>query len=235
MPRIGSEAYKTYKAVFDQFTNTTVLKLISKGQLDGLEGPVSIGKEANIFTAQAQKERVIVKIYRLNTCDFNRMYDYLRLDPRFPNVDRKRRNVVLLWAKREYTNLFKAREAGVLVPTPRVVMNNVLVMELIGDDQPAPKLKDAYPKEPQKFFDEIIKNMQKLYKAKLVHTDLSHFNILNHNEQPVFIDLSQTTTIENPNFQEYLTRDIKNICKFFKKNGLSIDEEKVKQKITNKK
>ena len=227
---------KTFKAVFDNFTNVTILKLISKGQLDGLEGPISIGKEANVFAAQAHGERVAVKIYRMATCDFNRMYDYIKADPRFPQLDRNRRRVVLMWAQREYRNLFLARQAGVRVPLPRAVLNNVLVMEFIGDDgQPALRLKDAWPEKPKAFFDTIVKYMQKLHKAGLVHTDLSQFNILNHNDEPVFIDLSQATTLENPNANEYLERDIKNICTFFRKFGLDVDEEKVAQQITGTK
>lgn len=227
---------KTFKAVFDNFTNVTILKLISKGQLDGLEGPISIGKEANVFAALAQRERVAVKIYRMATCDFNRMYDYIKADPRFPALDKSRRRVVLLWAQREYRNLFLARQAGVRVPTPRAVMNNVLVMEFIGDDgQPALRLKDSWPKKPQEFFDTVVKYMQKLHKAGLVHTDLSQFNILNHNDEPVFIDLSQATTFENPNAKEYLIRDIKNVCAFFRKFGLDVDEEAVTKQITGKK
>jgi RIO kinase 1 len=227
---------KTFKDVFDNFTNVTILKLISKGQLDGLESPISIGKEANIFSALAQGERVMAKIYRINVVDFNKLFEYLRADPRFPGLDRNRRKVVIMWARREYRNLLKAREAGVRVPMARAVLNNVLVMEFIGDDgEAAPKVKDAIPENPKEFFEKVIIGMQKLHKAGLVHTDLSQFNILNYNEEPVFIDMSQATTLENPNAEDYLTRDIKNICNFFRKLGLDIDDEKVRQQITGKK
>ncbi len=227
---------KTFKDVFDNFTNVTILKLISKGQLDGLESPISIGKEANVFSAMALGERVMVKIYRINVIDFNKMYEYLHTDPRFPGLDRNRRKVVLMWAKREYRNLLKAREAGVRVPTARAVLNNVLVMEFIGDEgEAAPRVKDQLPKNPKEFFEKVINAMQKLHKAGLVHTDLSQFNILNYNEEPVFIDMSQATTLENPNAQEYLARDIKNVCAFFKKLKVNIDEESVKKQIVGKK
>lgn len=228
------EVFKTYKDVFDNYTIATILKLISKGMLDGLENPVSIGKEANIFTGRTRGEQVMVKIYRIATCDFKRMYRYLEGDPRVKLPDKNRRRIIQAWAQREYRNLLKAREAGIRVPTPIAVLNNVLVMEFIGDENPAPKLKDAYPEKPEEFFNSIVNSLGKLYKAGLVHTDLSQFNILNHNEEPVFIDLSQATTLENPNAQEYLNRDIHNICKFFKKKGLTIDEEKVKRQITGR-
>lgn len=232
MARIHREKYKTYHQVFDEFTNLSVLKLISKGHLDGLEGPVKMGKESNVFTGLVQNERVAVKIYRINTCDFNRMYEYIRYDPRFP-VERKRRKVVLAWAQREYRNLLKAREASVRVPAPRAVLNNVLVMEFVGtDNTPAPQLKDVHPKNLQKFFEDLVNQMRKLYKAGMVHADLSHFNILNHNNKPVLIDFSQATIKQNPRFDEYFERDIRNVCTYFRKHGVDAKEEQVKQEIT---
>ncbi len=65
----------------------------------------------------------------------------------------------------------------------------------------------------------------------MVHADLSAFNILNHNEKPVFIDFSQCTTLDSSRVKEYLERDIRNISVFFRKLGLKIDENKIKQDI----
>ena len=80
---IFKERFKTYKNVFDEFTVRSIFKLISQGYFEGLESPISIGKESNIFSAlRKDNEKVIVKIYRLETCDFNRLYDYIKDDPR---------------------------------------------------------------------------------------------------------------------------------------------------------
>ncbi len=227
------EEFKTMHDVFDEFTNRTLYKLITQGHFEGLESPISIGKESNIFSAiKKDGTRVMVKIYRLETCDFNRMYDYIKDDSRFINLKKGKRKIIFSWVQREYRNLLKAREANVSVPTPFTFSNNVLVLEFIGDnDMIAPKLKDAVPKNPKEFFDKIIINMKKLYKAGLVHADLSAFNILNYNERPVFIDFSQCTTLESPRALEYLDRDIRNVCNFFKKIGLNVDEAKVKEQI----
>ena len=108
----------------------------------------------------------------------------------------------------------------------------MLVLEFIGDDgMIAPKLKDEIPTNPQDFFDRIIINMKKLHKAGMVHADLSAFNILNHSEKPVFIDFSQCTTLGSSRADAYLERDIRNICNFFRKIGLSVDEEKIRKEI----
>jgi len=217
--------------VFDDFTNRNIYKMISQGYFEGMIGPISIGKESNVFAAKTKDGKVIVKIHRLETSDFNRIYDYLKYDPRYVNVKKNRRLLIFAWAQREYRNLLKAREAGVNVPKPIAFKFNIVIEEFIGDDDAAPQLKDAVPEDLKGFFDKTIDNMRKMYKAGLIHTDLSPFNILNHNEEPVFIDYSQCTTLENPNSLEYLVRDIKNVCLFFRKRGMKIDEEEVLKKI----
>jgi len=235
MPTRAKEKFKTYQNVFDEFTYRTLFKIISQGHFEGLIGPVSIGKESNVFVCKKEDQKVISKIYRLETCDFNRMYDYIKDDPRFQGLKKQRRKIIFAWCQREYRNLLRAREAQVRVPTPITFLNNVLVMEFIGDKEPAPKLKDVIPKNKKAFFNDIISNIKKLYKAGFVHADLSHFNILNYKEKPVFIDLSHATPTKNPNSRELLERDIRNICTFFKKLGLNINEEKIKNSIKNNK
>ncbi|MBI2656185.1 serine protein kinase RIO [Candidatus Woesearchaeota archaeon] len=230
------EEFKTWGDVFDQFTQRTVYKLMTQGHFEGLESPISIGKESNVFSAlRKDATRVMVKIYRLETCDFNRMYDYIKDDPRFLHIKKGKRNIIFSWVQREYRNLMKAREANVSVPTPLAFSKHVLVLEFVGDDGIiAPKLKDSTPKNPNEFLKKIIANMGRLHKAGLVHADLSAFNILNHNESPVFIDFSQCTPLESSRAKEYLERDIRNICNFFKKIGLKVSETRVKEQITGK-
>ena len=232
MAKTAKEKFKTKHHIFDDFTNRGIFKLISQGHFKGLIGPVSVGKESNVFSAQTKDGRkLIVKIYRLETCDFKRMYYYIMDDPRFQGLRNRRRQVIFTWCQREFRNLLNAREAGVRVPMPITFLNNILVMEHIGDNGAAPKLKDSHPKNKKEFFNGILNNIKKLYNAGFVHGDLSHFNILNYRENPVFIDLSHTTPIKNPNSKELLERDIVNICNFFGKIGLKTDKEKVLEKI----
>ncbi len=236
MTKITREKFKTYGGVFDEFTNRTLFRLITRGHIEGLQSPISIGKEAQVFSALTKNnKKVAVKIYRLETCDFNRMYEYIRTDPRFDNLKKQRRKVIFAWAKREYYNMLKIRQMGIKVPKPITVLNNVLIMEFIGDEEAAPKLKDMIPQDIKKFFNKTIDYMRILHQNKYVHSDLSEFNILNYNDYPVFIDLSQATSLENPIAQEWVERDVKNIFRFFKKQGLKIDKEKIQNKITKTK
>ncbi len=229
---MGKDKFKVYKNVFDRFTLRTVFKLESLGQFyEHSMVPISIGKEANLFAAVGDMGNVVVKIYRLQSADFNRMYDYIKFDPRFYDIKKQRRKVVFAWGQREYRNLLNAREAEVDAPTPYAIENHVMVMEMIGRNNPAPKLKDKMPKNKEKFFNQIVENVRKFYKSGYVHGDLSHFNILNFNERPVLIDFSQATPLENPTAEEYLERDMKIVCDFFSRNGLNTDLEETLVKI----
>jgi RIO kinase 1 len=227
MAKKSPDKFKIYKNVFDEFTIKTLFKLSSQGHFDDLISPVMIGKESNVFLAETKdKDYVIVKIYRLHSCNFNKMYSYISSDPRFENLKNQRRLVIFKWVQREYRNLLIAREK-ILVPKPITFMNNVIVMESIGKNIPAPQLKDKIPQNKEKFASEILDAVKKMYNLGVVHADLSEFNILNHNEKPYFIDFSQGTSVKDPNSFEYLERDLKNIKRFFNKYELDLDINKL--------
>ena len=130
MAKKTKEEWKIYKNVFDNFTLLNLHKLSSQGHFDELTSPVALGKEANVFSAVKGSGRIIVKIYRLENCNFNKMYSYIAPDPRYAGVKKRKRLVVLSWVQREYRNLLKAREV-IRVPTPIAVKDNVLLMEFI--------------------------------------------------------------------------------------------------------
>ncbi|PIN69194.1 serine protein kinase RIO, partial [Candidatus Woesearchaeota archaeon CG11_big_fil_rev_8_21_14_0_20_43_8] len=75
----AKEKFKTYGDVFDNFTNRVLFKLMSQEHFEeDTLSPISIGKEANVFSAKTKDgEFVVVKIYRLETCDFTRMFEYI--------------------------------------------------------------------------------------------------------------------------------------------------------------
>ncbi|MFT4260940.1 MAG: serine protein kinase RIO [Candidatus Woesearchaeota archaeon] len=213
--RKGREEWKTYKNVFDSFTERNLFTLSNKGYFTRLITPLALGKEANIFIAEKGDDHVIVKIYRLENCNFNQMFNYISNDPRFIGLENQKRKVIFSWVQREYRNLITGREK-IKVPTPHAFKDNILIMEMIGD--PANQLKNDVPDDIEEFFEKTVSCIKKLLDAGLVHGDLSEFNILNDDGEPVFIDMSQSTTIKAYNAKELLERDVKNIIRFFSKH-----------------
>lgn len=231
MAKKSPEKFKTYGNVFDEFTKRNLFQLQSQGYFEDLISPIALGKEANVFSAMRKDgKKVVVKIYRLENCDFNKMQEYIRADDRYQNLSSSKRNIIFAWTQREYRNIHKAREAGLDVPTPLHFFHNILIEEFIGDEEPAPKLKDSNIEDAEKVFKRILLNIKKLHKAGLVHGDLSAFNILNWKQIPYFIDFGQATSTKSANAQDLLERDIKNVIAFFKKQGLNINAEKILEK-----
>jgi RIO kinase 1 len=229
------EKFKIIKGVFDPFTNRVLFELSSRGYFEELVSPLAIGKESNVFLASTRENKtVVVKIYRIENCDFKRMYDYLKQDPRYMFLKDKHREIVLAWAQREYKNLMRAAEAKILAPRALAWRSNVLVEELVGEKEPAPRLKDNPPKKATDFFKKVVQQMRSLYQYGLIHGDLSAFNILNFREKPYFIDFSQATLTKAPNSGELLWRDIGNVVQFFRKCGIEADPELIFKEIVKK-
>ncbi|MBN1275355.1 phosphotransferase [Candidatus Woesearchaeota archaeon] len=223
----SKEQWKVYKNVFDEFTLRTLFRLESQGHFTGLASAYRLGKEANVFIAERKDGTdVIVKIYRVENCNFNKMYSYLVQDERYESLKGQRRKIIFSWVQREYRNLLKAREV-IRVPAPIAIKDNVLVLEMIGRDEPAQELKDQPPKDPEEFLNLVIAMAKRLKKHGLVHGDLSAFNILNHDEEPVFIDFSQATTTKSQGWEELLRRDVENVVKHFRKLGVERDVDEI--------
>jgi RIO kinase 1 len=223
-PKYSAERFKRVENVFDKKTKRNIFKLASEGYFEELGEPIALGKEANVFTARREDDTfVVVKIYRVENGNFNKMYQYISGDKRFDTIQNHRRKIVFSWVKREYRNLMLARD-HVNVPTPYEFKDNILVMELIGDRRIAPQLKDAYPDNEDMFFKRSIRQLRGMIKAGLVHADLSQFNILNFKDKPVFIDMGQATPFDSPNATDLFERDLRNFKKFHSK---FIDEERI--------
>lgn len=231
-----SDNKQVFSDVFDTATLLSLYELSKKGYIDALGGCFSTGKEANLFHAIAKKDgisEIAVKIYMISTANFNTMKNYILGDPRFQGIRHSKKDIILAWTKKEFKNLKRAREAGVRVPEPYITQRNILLMEFIGKDGiPMPQIKDVEmtPQQASIIFDRVIEYMKILYsKAKLVHADLSEYNILIDMDkmEPVFIDMGQSLLTDHFNAETYLKRDVSNITRFFRKFDIKINEEEL--------
>jgi RIO kinase 1 len=231
------ESYKDLKiehGVFDEHTLMTLYRLTSKNDIF-IESMLEEGKEAVVLSGLTkQKEWVAIKVYRIEACDFKKMWKYLVGDPRFSLMSKRTRTVVKLWCQREFKNMKIAKKAGVNCPKPLAVQDNVLIMSFLGDNGVlAPRLIDIMPDNPEELYKMVLENLKKLVHAGLVHGDLSAYNILLWDE-PYFIDFSQGTTMKNQNALELLKRDIKNINSYFSKLNVAVkDPEDIFKDLIN--
>ena len=221
-----SEERMVLEEVFDRSTLMTIYELMNKGEIGDIFGAVKAGKESKLFWGKTpDEEEIAIKIYLTTSAEFKRgMLPYIMGDPRFKKIKRDTRSLVYAWALKEFKNLSSAYEAGFRVPRPIAVKKNVLLMEFIGKDgMSAPLMKEAELGDPKQIFRRLLADLKKLFrKAKLVHGDLSEYNVMVWDGKPVIFDLSQTVPLKHPNAELLLKRDLKNLHRFFTKQGVSV-------------
>lgn len=217
--------------VFDRSTLMTVYNLLNRRTIDEIYGVVKAGKEARIYWGRdSNGKELAIKIYLTVSAEFRKgMLPYIEGDPRFANVRRDTRSLVYAWAQKEFKNLQRAIDAGVRVPKPIAVEKNVLVMEFIGKNGvSAALLKESSLKDPQQVYRRLLTSVKKLYqKAKLVHADLSEYNVMIWRGKPILFDFSQAVPLKHPMADRFLHRDLENLFRYFRRlnvDVLSVEE-----------
>jgi len=221
-----SEEMDSLEEVFDRSTLMIVYRMLNHGTLKSIFGVLRSGKEARIYWGRGRRnETVAIKIFLTTSGEFKKgRLSYVRGDERFKSTRSDTRSMVNLWASKEFRNLQQAKSAGVHVPSPLKVTGNVLVMEFIGKNgNPAPLLRETPLDHPARVYDKIAEAVRTLYqKARLVHGDLSEYNIMMLGKQPVLIDFAQAVSPEHPMASVFLRRDMATLNEYFTKLGVTV-------------
>jgi len=125
----GFKKGKVVNEVLDKRTVMTLYKLITDHIIAYVNGSISAGKESVVFWAVDENNLdVALKIYLVSTSNFKKREQYILGDPRFSKLKKGTKNMVYLWAKKEFRNLSRCHKCGIPVPETIHVTNNVLVM-----------------------------------------------------------------------------------------------------------
>ena len=238
----------TSEQVLDPRTRMILLQMINRNVVTEVNGCLSTGKEANVYHAlsipQEDGSEVAVaplhraiKVYKTSILVFKDRDKYVTGEYRFRQGYSKSNNraMVKVWAEKEMRNLKRIYSSGIPCPEPVQLRLHVLVMGFLGDRKgvPAPRLKDVelvgsdIEARWKLLYLQLLGYMRVLYQTcRLVHADLSEYNILYHNDKLWLIDVSQSVEHDHPRSLEFLRMDIKNISDFFRRKGVSVLSEK---------
>jgi RIO kinase 1 len=219
--RRDSGERKTVEEVFDDATRRALNGLVMRGELFHLNGVVRSGKEARVYWGVAPDGTArAVKIYLTATAEFRKRMRYIAGDMRFNAIPGSVREMIRLWVGKEYKNLELARGAGIRVPRPYALNENILVMEFVGEPpSAAPTFAEAeVDASDYKWTFKMIKDLYR--KAGLIHADLSEYNIFKWGEERVLFDMGSAVLSSHPEAKGLLLRDITNMVRFFKKRGV---------------
>ncbi|MGC8687947.1 MAG: serine protein kinase RIO [Candidatus Micrarchaeia archaeon] len=239
--RILKEHEKIDTGIFDKKTMQALSKFFNKGIISKVDYIIARGKEADVYIATPgaseivkNENKIILKFFRIETSSFYNMNDYITGDPRFKKISNNKYNLINEWCKKEFGNLQIAEKAKIRAPRPFMYYKSILAMSTITkSNELASRLKDTRLNDPKKVFDNIIKQINLLYKKELVHADLSEYNILIGDEElPYFIDFGQAVVLRHPNAINFLKRDIENISLYFSKSyNIKDNADKIFNKI----
>ena len=238
----------TSEQVLDPRTRMIMLQMINRNVVSEVNGCLSTGKEANVYHAlsipqEEGSEAAVaplhraIKVYKTSILVFKDRDRYVSGEFRFKQGYNKSNNraMVKVWAEKEMRNLKRIHASGIPCPEPVQSRLHVLVMGFVGDRRgnPAPKLKDVdligddVDARWKLLYLQLLGYMRILYQScRLVHADLSEYNILYHEDKLWLIDVSQSVEHDHPRSLEFLRMDIKNVTDFFRRRGLEALSEK---------
>ena len=228
MAKISREKFKVLEGVFDEKTLETLEFLRRKKYYDELGSAIKTGKEGDVYHATLDNEPRAVKMYRVTSANFKKISQYIIRDFRFKSIKGNMRKVIMAWAQKEFRNLSICHKNNMNVPYPYKQANNVIIMEYIDGGM----LKDIQIEDPEEFFELLMEQMLIMKdECKLIHGDLSEFNIMVQDQMPYIIDVGQAMQFKDKldfeDFYDLYHRDIKNVVNYFNKRydlGLVLDE-----------
>jgi serine/threonine-protein kinase RIO1 len=249
--RANADSEKTKEGALDGRVRLLVTKAINTELIEKFNGCVKEGKEARVYHADKGAESggydVAVKVFK-RIQEFRNRGEYVAGDPRYDARDFSKssgRVKLEIWAEKEYRNLIRAHRAGIPVPKPLHQKENVLFMRFLGQEGwPSPQLRELKMKKGSKkwtaLYEQCMSAIQTLYNdAKLIHGDLSEYNILvcpSHLLQDqdqmetaqdpdalqiALIDFGQAVDSRHLDAEELLRRDLQRVMEFFDKMGIS--------------
>lgn len=234
----------TVDGVLDPRTTRYLAKFKRAGFYTALYGCISTGKEANVYASSVRLnfedecEKLeyyrAIKIFKTSILVFKNRHQYVEGDFRFRRGfvgSSNPRKMVQQWAEKEFRNLRRLNVSGIRAPIPIELRGHVLIMTLVGSDidQVAPRLKDCGFTDTimwkRLYIEALTMTRVLLQSCKLIHGDLSEYNILFYQGHLYLIDVSQSMESDHCHSQLFLKRDCLNLTRFFRSRILQRDSD----------
>jgi len=204
------------------------LSILDAGLATEVGQRLGSGKEADVYLCADNARLLAVKVYR-----------------QFRTAHRGGRPIKLesmgQLASREFELLGYAWQGGARVPRPGRRVENMFSMQYLGSPRSAaPILQHASLEDPAAFLADTVAGIEGLAEAGVVHSDLSPFNILVHENGPWFIDLAAGIRVDRLGTPPWLRltealraleKGILALQRYFRRYELTVDPREVLDRV----
>lgn len=209
--------YEGYQIYFEGYDALALHTFVQRKTISAVGNEIGVGKESVVLEAIKEPELgigdpegVVIKFHREGRTSFTQV-------KRNRGHIGDREHVSWIYAAR----LAAKREADVIsklypeISVPKLIDHNrhALVMDIAKGSL----LYKTRLEEPQRFMDEIFRQLKMTYSKGIIHADMSEYNIFVHEEGVQIIDWPQYVEPSHPHADELLERDISNILAYFKR------------------
>jgi RIO kinase 1 len=209
------------------FNDEGLSRLVEDGVIDAVHSRLMSGKEATVYIVEREGHFGAAKVYKpRDERTFKKTASYTEGRNQTRN-SRDRRAMYKKtaygrglseegWQDMEFQALRAAFDAGVRVPEPYNLYENILLMELVVDAQgaPAPRMADVHltADEATQLHQQVFLQVKALLAIGRIHGDLSAYNVLMAAAGPTLIDMPQAVNVAgNNNARQILRRDLRNV------------------------
>ena len=206
--------------------------LVESGIIIGIGNSLGIGKESDVVEAISEiHQRRAVKFFRIGRISFT--------DTKRKRSLEKNKNVnnwLLInieAAKREYDFLIKLKSTKMNIATPYFRSMHSIVMDRINGLRLI-EIRNLH--NPKEIFYKVFEQIRLAYNENIINGDLSEYNILlDENNDILIIDWPQAVTLDHPNAEFLIRRDLHNVIRYFRRKfDLSIDEDSYYNSLVKK-
>lgn len=190
------------------------------------------GKEADVYLCRDGGRLRVVKVYRQYRTSHRGGTRSVKLEPMGQR------------ASREFELLCYAWQGGARVPEPGRREENMFSMRYLGTPTVvAPMLQHAELEDPARFLEATVAGVEGLAEAGVVHSDLSPFNILVHENLPWFIDLAEGVRVDRLGSPPWVRlnealraveRGGAALARYFRRYGLAVDVPDLVSRVQRK-
>jgi RIO kinase 1 len=194
--------------------------ILDAGLATGVGQRLGSGKEADVYLCRDDHRLLVVKVYRQYRTA-HRGGGPIKLESTGQR------------ASREFELLRYAWQGGARVPEPGIRIENMFSMQYLGTPEAvAPMLQEVRLPDPEGFLRSTVAGIEGLAEAGIVHSDLSPYNILVHQDQPWFIDLAAGIRVDRLGSPPWirlnealrvLESGLSSLQRYFRRYGLELD------------